>query len=199
MQIKITPNESKKDPSTEEQFLIDFFESKSIKFEFEKYRLNNLIGDEKNYRVPDFYLTKYKIYVEYFGLYNSTKEIRAAYDYKAKLYINNHIPTIILYPHELGIIEYIFHKRMIKVLKLDKFQFKPQLKRYKLLRFLEKTTNGNFAVLFISFCLMFGLLNIKTGLNKEFLVMLFIGSSMVFIWAFIMIFVDFWRYFIKEE
>ncbi len=198
MEINKISNISSKKPSTEEQFLIEFFELKGYKYEFEKYKLT-LNGDSKSYRVPDFYLKRYKIFVEYYGLYNSTKEIRKEYDSKSSLYIKNNIPTIFLYPHELGIIEYVFHKRMIKVLTLDKFNLKPQLIRYKLLRFFDKTLGGNLAVLIFSFLFILGIINVKTGLEKEFLAMVLMGAVMSFMMSFIYIVVDFWRYYIKEK
>lgn len=72
-------------------------------------------------------MTNYKIYVEYFGNYNATKERRVEYDKKVQVYLKNGIATVFIYPHELGFLEYAFHSKFIEVLKIKKFNLDKQL------------------------------------------------------------------------
>lgn len=124
-------------PSSEEMYIRSYLEGMGIKYKAE-HKIENLFGDEKSYRKADFYLPKFKIYVEYFGMYNSTKAIRSEYDKKAKVYINNSIPTIFLYPHELGFLDYAFHTKMLKLLRTKKFRNNFIMFKYKLSRYLAE-------------------------------------------------------------
>jgi len=108
-------------PSEGEEFLAQFFKDEDISFESEK-RIDNLVGDEKTYRKADFYLTRYKMYVEFFGLYNFSQEHKASYNAKKRTYIANNIPCIYLYPENLGIIKHSFQHRMQKELKEHKMK-----------------------------------------------------------------------------
>lgn len=47
-----------------EEFLKDFFDEVGIKYRSEEV-INALKGDYKQYRITDFYLPQYKIYVEF--------------------------------------------------------------------------------------------------------------------------------------
>ena len=129
----INPHE----PSSEEVYIARYFDDVGIKYEEEKV-LPKLKGDEKSYRKVDFYLPKYDIYVEYFGLYNSTKDIRANYDEKVKVYLKNNVPSVFLYPHELGILDYAFHNKILKVMRKEKFKSRKNIFRYKINRYFEK-------------------------------------------------------------
>src|SRR5438477_10686364 len=84
--------------SSEELFIAAFLRDCNIKYECE-VPVTNLHGDSKKYRIADFYLSNLKIYLEYFGQYNSTKERRAEYDKKVEVYLKNNIPTVFIYPH----------------------------------------------------------------------------------------------------
>ena len=124
-------------PTSEEMFIRNYLEEQGMKYKAE-YKLENLYGDEKSYRKVDFYLPKLKVYVEYFGMYNSTKAVRNEYDKKAKVYIKNSIPTLFLYPHELGFLDYAFHTKMLKLLRTEKFKNNHIMFKYKLSRYLAK-------------------------------------------------------------
>lgn len=109
-------------PSNEERFLQYYLENNGIKY-IPQYRLSKLKGDDDySYRDIDFYLPRLKIYVEYYGWYNKDKVSRNNYDLKTQVLIKNHIPTIIIYPHELGFLDYAFHTKIIKLLKMPKFK-----------------------------------------------------------------------------
>lgn len=121
-------------PSREETYIKKYLDDLGIKY-VEEYEVHDLKGDSKSHRRVDFYLPRYNIYLEYFGLYNSTKQIRANYDEKVQVYFKNHKPSIFLYPHELGILDYAFHTKMISVLKHEKFYSFGKFIRYKTLRY----------------------------------------------------------------
>ena len=157
---------------------MNFLKELNIKYEYEPHKLFGLKGDMRNslegetiapkYRVPDFYLPSFKVYIEHFGWYNKNKESRLEYDHKRDLYFKNGVPVIILHPHELGIIQYAFHVQMVKVLKVERFGLKKQLYRYRLKRFLKHNGGASIykAVLF-SFLFLISLL-FETGLDPDF-------------------------------
>lgn len=101
-----------------------------------EFKIENLSRDHKSYHKADFYLPKLNIYVEYFGMYNSNKTVREEYNKKAKVYINNNIPTVFLYPHELGFLDYAFHTKILRVLRVHKFKNNFTTFKYKLSRYL---------------------------------------------------------------
>jgi len=122
-------------PSNEEKFVQHYLESNNIKHK-PQFRLNNLKGDEKfSYRDVDFFLPKFGVYVEYYGWYNKSKHHREQYDIKTQIYIKNDLPTIVIYPHELGFLDYAFHTKMIKLLNIPKFKSSKNMFRYKANRF----------------------------------------------------------------
>jgi len=118
-----------KPPSEGEEFLSDFFDSIGIKYEAEK-KIEGLKKDSKQYRTADFYLPRYKIYVEFFGLWNNTGN--EEYKQKKEIYWLNKIPCVYLYPENLGIIGYTFDKRIQSV--LEKHNMKRELKKYKMFK-----------------------------------------------------------------
>jgi len=130
---------NKNTPSEGELFLKSFFRENGIKNQPEKV-IRGLRNDDHEYRVADFYLPRLKMYVEFQGLWNNTKDDRERYKEKMRVYGKNNVPCIYIYPENLGIIEYAFHARMLKELK--KHKMKMELFKYKFLRFVnqKKTT-----------------------------------------------------------
>lgn len=67
-----------------------------------------LKNDEKKYRVPDFYLHKYNLAIEYFGSWNYPKNIifekneRMRFLKKVDAYNSNSINCVFIYPSELN-------------------------------------------------------------------------------------------------
>jgi hypothetical protein len=122
-----------------EEFITNFLEKNSISFRKQE-PIDGLQNDSKNIRVADFYLTKYKVYIEYFGQWNMDTH-KDRYREKRKVYIENKIPCVILYPENLGILEYIFRKRMLYVLKRYKLEKELNKYRFKLLWDFEKASN----------------------------------------------------------
>ncbi len=186
--------------SSEEIFIADFLENKGIKFEKEVI-LNNLKDDIKAYRRVDFHLPKLGIYLEYFGQYNSNKERRDDYDFKAKLYFKNNIPTVILYPHELGIIDYKFHVKILKVFKNKKFNLSKQLFKYRMNRYVGHVAddNGSLKTFVFSAVIILGIINLKTGLEGEFLAVIFIVCFVLSVFSILEILMDIRRFFYKDK
>lgn len=184
-------------PTSEEMYIRNYLEEMGIKYKSE-YKIENLSGDHKSYRKADFYLPKLKIYVEYFGMYNSTKTVRTEYDKKAKVYINNSIPTVFLYPHELGFLDYAFHTKILRVLRVHKFKNNFTTVRYKLTRYLVL---GKPYLIFLSLLSAFLSLTFlikDTGLTEDINTMLygsFIGS---FVYCMLSFLRNFYGYFFKD-
>lgn len=130
-------NESKKikAPSEGELFISEYLKFKNISFTRE-VRLHNLkYDDDFKYRDADFFLTKYGVYIEFNGRWNNTKEDRVRYRNKKEVYRKNNIPCIYLYPENLGIIDFVFTKRLIVELK-NKSMIK-ELRLFQLKRLID--------------------------------------------------------------
>jgi hypothetical protein len=142
-------NSNTRVPSEGEEFLKAFFDEYGIKNEPEKI-IPKLKDDFKQYRIADFYLPEYKVYVEFFGLWNTVK----CEDYKSKkkIYEINDIPCIYIYPENLGIIKFIFDKRLQN--ELSKRNLKKELFKYRFLKF-KKNGEYKYYITFILFILLF--------------------------------------------
>lgn len=151
--------------SSEELYIIDYLDKQGINYELE-YKLNDLKGDDKAHRRVDFYLSNLGVYVEYFGLYNSTKSIRTEYDKKVKVYLKNRIPSIFLYPHELGFLDYAFHSKMLKLLRIEKFKSRKNLFRYKMNRYLKNGKGYLFFSIVFWFYLFYVFARYENGLEN---------------------------------
>ena len=112
-----------------EEFIAHFLRSDWIKFHTQ-VKIENLKDDIKSFRMADFYLPNYKIYIEFFGRWNVSEEDKAKYRKKKKVYSKNNIPCIYIYPENLGTIGYTFDYRLIK--ELNKYNMDRQLLRYRL-------------------------------------------------------------------
>lgn len=97
-----------------EKFIEEYFLDEDIKYESQKKIY--LKGDSKSFRVVDFYLPKFDVYVEFFGKWNESRDERNRYRDKKNIYFKNQVPCIYLYPENLGIIEHVFPLRIRKVL-----------------------------------------------------------------------------------
>lgn len=181
-------------PSSEEQFVKNYLEDNDIKY-IAEYEIFDLKYDSKKLRRVDFYLPNLGVYLEYFGWYNKSKQVRNDYDEKASIYIKNQLPTVILYPHELGIIDYAFHNKLLKVLRIKKFNKKNKLARYKLNRYFIK---GNPLYLILSFFILLLTVFITKDNNQTFDLIFGVGfaASIQTFWLFLrnfvrIIFLDF--------
>jgi hypothetical protein len=115
------------EPSEGEKIIAYFFDDQEIKYKKE-VEIHDLKGDSKAFRKADFYLPKYKVYVEFLGQWDHPDRKR---DYKEKmaLYENNKKPCVYIYPDNLGTLNDIFKMRLQK--ELEKY---PELK-WQLIQF----------------------------------------------------------------
>lgn len=124
-----------KEPSEGELFISEYLKFKNISFKRE-VRLHNLkFDDDFKYRDVDFFLKKYGVYIEFNGRWNNTKEDRIRYRVKKEVYRKNNLPCIYLYPENLGIIDFVFTKRLIEELK--KKSMTKQLRLFQFKRFID--------------------------------------------------------------
>jgi hypothetical protein len=175
-----------KKASEGELFISEYFKFKNISFERE-VRLNNLKYDDNfKYRDADFFLKKYGVYIEFNGLWNNSKEDRVRYRVKKEVYRKNNLPCIYLYPENLGIIDFVFSKRLIE--ELNKKSMTKQLRMFQFKRLIDDRgslfiwlflailfLNGDFTwqedqnsiLFFISVCL-FQVFRLIIGIHKFF-------------------------------
>jgi hypothetical protein len=166
--------ENKNKRSDGEELIEEYLDAEDIHFKPE-VKINNLKGDKFPYRKADFYLTQYKVYVEFLGRWN-VESNRKEYKEKMRIYKENNIPCVYLYPDNLGILNFIFKRRLKKELK--KHDMKWQLIKVNWSLFQEKYGLGIlfFIVLFfliddLSLKIIVGLLviyGIMIGLKSTF-------------------------------
>jgi len=153
-----------------EEYIEEFFQSEKIKYRTQQ-PIDGLINDSKNHRIADFYLPKYKVYIEYFGQWN-VENHKERYREKRKVYLDNKIPCVLLYPENLGLLRYIFEKRMVYILKRYKLEAELRKYRYKLL-FSDKLQN----VLFVAFGILIIIISYPWKIDRLWLLA---GCSIIF-------------------
>lgn len=166
-------------PSEGELFIKYFLEEQRFKFE-QEVPMVNLLNDSKSHRRADFYLTNYKVYVEFYGRWNNTKKDREEYREKKRVFDQNNVPCVYLYPENLGIIEFSFYERLEKVLKGK--GLKKELLRLRIKNF-RYHHEANLFFLIFSLLIMF--LAFYNGEKEEYLLILFIsfgGIALYQIW-----------------
>lgn len=115
-----------------EKKIAEYFVKKRISFEsfpvikVQKYFYGFTTPFSKVKLHPDFYLPEYNVIVEYWGMIDNENYKRDNYDYKKKLYQDNGIEFISLYPKDLGgrenLIDWIgiLHRNYCRYLKRDR-------------------------------------------------------------------------------
>tara|TARA_Y100000310_G_scaffold336096_1_gene419774 strand:+ start:2209 stop:2733 length:525 start_codon:yes stop_codon:yes gene_type:complete len=111
----------KHEPTEGEEIIRDYLFNENIKFK-EQEEIPNLKNDTYSKRVADFYLPQYKIYIEFLGQWNSEKG-KERYNEKKKIYRENNIPCVYIYPENLGILNFILKRRIKKVLQDPKLKW----------------------------------------------------------------------------
>lgn len=114
-------------PSEGESYIIQYLKKQEISFKAE-YKITGLKNDSKSYRVADFYLPAFKVYIEFLGQWNLPEQ-KERYKEKMNVYFTNNIPVIYIFPENLGVLDFVFHKRLIKVLKEKKMEW--QMIKYR--------------------------------------------------------------------
>ncbi len=111
-----------------EEIIEMYLDDQGIKYQRE-VEITGLRGDTKSVRRADFYLPWYKVYLEFLGEWNTPKG-REEYHIKKDVYKNNNIPCIYIYPENLGILDFIFRRRLRN--ELHRYKLKWQMLHYKL-------------------------------------------------------------------
>lgn len=117
-----------------EEYIAEFLKRYNIKYEHQK-RIDGLKNDGSKYRTADFYLPSMGVYIEYCGQYFIPMH-QERYKEKQKIYRENNIPCVYLFPENLGVLEFIFDKRLI--VELKKFHHTKQLRAYRIKKFLPE-------------------------------------------------------------
>jgi hypothetical protein len=139
------------DESEGEEYIAEYFDA--IEMEYRRQHvIENLDDKYASYRKADFYLPKYKVMVEFAGGWNRSEEERIRYRKKKEVYKSNGIPCIWIYPDNLGVLHYIFHKRLETV--LGNHGLEKSLFRYRLAQF-WKEDSGNFVGIAFGLLLLF--------------------------------------------
>lgn len=100
-----------KNPLSEgEEMIGDLLFEMKIKYEDQK-KISNLKNDKKSFRIADFYLPKLNVYIEFFGNYENPDR-NQEYKEKRRIYKENNIPCIYIWPNNLGIFNWIFKERL---------------------------------------------------------------------------------------
>lgn len=97
-----------------EQYLID----EGIKYEAQK-EIKGLREDRyRTYRIADFYLPKFDIYIEFLGKWNGGESFRQDYKEKMKIYNSNNLACVYIWPDNLGFLKQALNYRIERELRM---------------------------------------------------------------------------------
>jgi hypothetical protein len=108
-----------------EKFIETVLEELKIRFDRKK-RLYNLKKDVKKYRIPDFYLEKYNLAIEYFGSWNNKnnkkmeKRERARFMEKVGVYEHSGVNCVYIYPEQLGSAKKMIKDKIVNIKSKEK-------------------------------------------------------------------------------
>lgn len=99
-----------------EKQIADYFTSQNINYIYEKEARRQGIVLSKHISNPDFYLSDYNVYVEYWGLVDAdNKKVKEKYvrtmKWKMRQYHEARIKFISIYPKNLNNLDWIFRKK----------------------------------------------------------------------------------------
>ena len=140
-----------KEISEGEDYIAEYFDAIDMEYR-EQHVIEGLDDKFAGYRIADFYLPKYQVMVEFAGRWNRSEEERIRYRHKKEVYKTNGIPCVWIYPDNLGVLHYIFHKRLESV--LGNHRFEKGLLRYRLAQF-WKADSVNFVGIALGLLLLF--------------------------------------------
>lgn len=147
----LTEVEEPSEKSEGEEYIAEYFDA--IEIEYRRQHVIEGLDDEyANYRVADFYLPGYKVMVEFAGRWNRSEEERERYRHKKEVFKGNGIACLWIYPDNLGVLHYIFHKRLESV--LGNHGFEQGLRSYRLKQFWKQDI-GNFLGVAVGLLLLF--------------------------------------------
>ncbi|MCK9595861.1 hypothetical protein M0R19_01610 [Candidatus Pacearchaeota archaeon] len=109
--------------SNEEKKVAEYFTKKKIKFYVHpvlKVTKRWFIFDVPFKKVklhPDFFLPEYNIYVEYWGLIEKEEYKKNNYDFKKRLYKENDLDVIDIYPKNLNNLDWDFTQKFMSLIR----------------------------------------------------------------------------------
>lgn len=109
--------------SNEEETVANYFKRKNVVFEHhptikvEKFWWKLSIPFASVNIEPDFYLPEFDIYVEYWGMIDDPKYKEEQYDRKKKLYQDNGLDLLSLYPKNLRNLDFDFTSKFMELIK----------------------------------------------------------------------------------
>jgi len=117
---------SKNYDSKGEKQIAEYFERKNIRF-----YLHSVIKLPKIFWFfklpfikvkisPDFFLPEYNVFVEYWGMIENPEYKKKQFDFKKKLYLDNCIDLISLYPKNLQNLDWDFTQKLLDLFKTRK-------------------------------------------------------------------------------
>lgn len=98
-----------------ELFVAKYLQAQRIRFE-PQLRIDVSRGSGKGYRIIDFFLPEFNVYLEYNGQWDVNEWHRNRYRQKRKELLDYGLTLVEIYPNQLGIIEYSFPVKMIQAL-----------------------------------------------------------------------------------
>lgn len=104
--------------SKAEKYIADYFFDNNINYEYEKPLEEGFWIFKEEISRPDFYLSDYDVYVEFWGLMNNPN-YRRTMMLKMKEYKEIKLRYISLYPNNLKNLNYYFKKRLKEVTGKD--------------------------------------------------------------------------------
>jgi len=108
--------------SNSERRIADYFHQNDIRYVYEQDAMNR--WNSRRISRPDFYLSDYGIYVEYWGMLGAKDDrVRSRYErnmrWKMAQYHRNNIKFISLYPSNLGNLDWTFRAKFREVAGYD--------------------------------------------------------------------------------
>ena len=119
----LNPKTENRYDSKAEQEVADYFKRKNIIFHHHpQIKLDQTYGPitipfKKILVEPDFFLPEFEVYVEYWGLIDNPEYKKNSYDKKKKLYKDNDIDFISLYPKNLSNLDWDFTCKLLELFK----------------------------------------------------------------------------------
>lgn len=105
--------------SNAEKRIADYFTQNGIRYEYEKGAKTNALIFKKTFAHPDFYLYDFDIFVEYWGLVNTSKNYKRTMKWKMAQYHENGIKFISLYPQNMSNLDWVFRAKFREVVGFD--------------------------------------------------------------------------------
>ncbi len=120
----INPFNSNKFDSKAEEKIADYFKRKNIIYHHHyQIKVPKPIFKVLNIPFvnltiePDFFLPEFNVFVEYWGMIDDPKYKEEQYDIKKKLYKDNELDLISLYPKNLKNLDFAFTSKLLDIIK----------------------------------------------------------------------------------